>query len=98
MNFGTLVAAILIGAPVLGLRPVRAGRAWSLNVPEADQRQLLIGLDGFNNGIENGLQNASGFGLRKFFGSCDLFNELLTIHKRFSFNRQLWANARPADF
>ena len=74
------------------------GAGLELKRTEADQRQLFIGLDGFNNSIENGLQNASGFGLRKFFGSCDLFNELLTIHKRFSFNRQLWANARPADF
>ena len=92
MNFGTLVAAILIGARIASRT---GGAGLELKRTEADQRQLLIGLDGFNNGIENGLQNASGFGLRKFFGSCDLFNELLTIHKRFSFNR---ANDRPADF
>ena len=33
-NAGTLDAAILISAPVCGLRPVRAARAFTLNVPK----------------------------------------------------------------
>ena len=33
-NAGTLDAAILISAPVCGLRPVRAARLFTLNVPK----------------------------------------------------------------
>ena len=34
-NAGTLDAAILISAPVCGLRPVRAARLFTLNVPNS---------------------------------------------------------------
>lgn len=80
LKVGTLEAAILISAPVAGLRADALGAGLDLKRAKADELDLFAFLEGCGDGIESGGDDGFGF----LLGNAGLFsgssNEFGLIH------------------
>ena len=75
MNFIAVEAAIFTGAPVCGLRPVRAGRLVVLNEPKPGHATLSPFLVVSTDVVEEGTDRALGIGLGHASSVCDCVDE-----------------------